>query len=146
MRYTYLAPAKPFKGYNLVKNTLDSMWNSGNRNFELNVFDKIDFPSEYMNVTERGYKYEDLKDIFSKTDILLAPSLWYETFGFTILEALSFDVPVIITKFVGSKDIICGCGKILELGNETELKSILENINKDTVIFYKEKIKKEINI
>ena len=32
--------------------------------------------------------------------------MWYETFGYTILEALSFGVPVITTCNVGAKDII----------------------------------------
>ena len=34
------------------------------------------------------------------------PSVWYETFGFTVLEALSYGVPVIVSENVGAKDLL----------------------------------------
>ena len=37
---------------------------------------------------------ETLKNI-SKAKYLIQPSIWYETFGLTIIEAMSFGVPVI---------------------------------------------------
>ena len=44
--------------------------------------------------------------VFEKTDVLILPSIWNETFGFTVLEALSYDVPVIVSSHAGSKDLI----------------------------------------
>ena len=61
--------------------------------------------SPYMNAHER-YNYDDLQTIFENTDVLIAPSILYETFGFTVLEALSYGVPVIISGNVGAKDIL----------------------------------------
>ena len=61
--------------------------------------------SPYIKIHER-YTYRDLKNIFDETDVLVCPSIWYETFGYTVLEALSYGVPVIISGTVGAKDIL----------------------------------------
>lgn len=77
------------------------------------------------------YSYADLEQIFEKTDVLIAPSVWYETFGYTVLEALSFGVPVIVSNTVGAKDIIPeGCGIILEDMDET-LEETLGSLTKE---------------
>ena len=39
-------------------------------------------------------------------DMLIVPSLCYETFGLVVLEALSFGVPVMVSATVGAKDIV----------------------------------------
>ena len=62
-------------------------------------------PSPYMKIHNR-YDYDQLEEIFDETDVLVAPSIWYETFGYTVLEALSYGVPVIVSGTVGAKDII----------------------------------------
>lgn len=67
-----------------------------------------------MRAHER-YTYEDLESIFDRTDILAVPSIWSETFGFVVLEALSNGVPVIISGTVGAKDILAeGAGIVIE--------------------------------
>jgi glycosyltransferase involved in cell wall biosynthesis len=78
------------------------------------VFFKPTELSPYIKTNDR-YSYDDLERIFEHTDVLVAPSIWYETFGFTVLEAMSFGVPVIVGGNVGAKDIIPnGAGIILE--------------------------------
>ncbi|MCD8155632.1 MAG: glycosyltransferase [Clostridiales bacterium] len=101
---TYLGPAKPFKGYNLLKGTLDKLWRSGKTDFELRIYNIVSNPSPYM-IMQDGYEYAELEEIFDNTDILVAPSVWCETFGFTVLEALSYAVPVIVSENVGAKDV-----------------------------------------
>ncbi len=58
----------------------------------------------------------ELERIMDYTDVLIAPrSVWYETFGYTVLEALSYGVPVVISGNVGAKDIVpYGAGLIIE--------------------------------
>ena len=47
--------------------------------------------------------------------MLVAPSVWHETFGFTVLEALSYGIPVVISGTVGAKDILApGAGIVVE--------------------------------
>lgn len=52
------------------------------------------------------YRYEELPQVMDTFDALVVPSQWYETFGFTVLEALGYGSPVIVTGNVGAKDLI----------------------------------------
>lgn len=84
--------------------------------------------SPYIKVHER-YTYKDLANIFEETDVLIAPSIWYETFGYTVLEALSYGVPVIISGTVGAKDILAeGAGIVVEDINAEKLCSVLQSL------------------
>jgi len=67
-----------------------------------------------MKVHDR-YTYAELEMIFDKTDLLIVPSVWYETFGFQVLEALSYGVPVLVSGNVGAQDILAdGAGIVIE--------------------------------
>ncbi len=121
----FLAPAKPYKGFNVLKEALDQLWNEGYYDFQLLVFSPVYNHSPYMVVKEDGYKQGELKEIMSSADILVAPSVWYETFGFTVLEALSYGVPVIVSDHVGAKDIVGQNGIIVKSGNSDQLKDAI---------------------
>lgn len=132
LRITFLSPAKPFKGFNILKTALDELWNSGKRDFELAVFSPVVDPSPYMRVTEDGFEQNQLKSILSDTDIVIVPSVWYETFGFTALEAVSYGVPVIVSDNVGAKDVIGDGGIVIEAGNVEALKKAILSLNRET--------------
>lgn len=104
LRIRYLGPQGGGKGFFLLKMALDELW-SKQRNFCLDIHFTPAEMSPYIKVHDR-YSYADLEKIFDETDILVAPSIWYETFGFTVLEALSYGVPVVISGNVGAKDIL----------------------------------------
>lgn len=128
LKITFLSQCNEGKGFNVLKKALDMLYNS-NKNFVLNVYDDIQSPTEYMNVKGK-YKYEDLKDIFEETDVLVAPSVWKETFGFTVLEALSYGVPVLISDRVGAKDIVLDkYGWIYKGKSYMEMYKILLNVS-----------------
>lgn len=105
VRLTFLGTPKPLKGFNVLEKVLDDLWNYGYRNFTLNLFGVMDNKKEYMNI-RNNYQYCDLEEIFDNTDVLIALSVGYETFGFTVLEALSYGVPIIISDTVGAKDLV----------------------------------------
>lgn len=128
LRITYLAPAKSFKGYNVLIKALNEIYEEGNIRFELNLFNQVNEILPYMKVKSHGYKYNDLEEIFEQTDVLITPSVWYETFGFTVIEALSFGVPVIVTENVGAKDIIGNCGWIVRANSAYELKKVINSL------------------
>lgn len=125
LRITCLAPAKPFKGFQVLRKALDEIWDSGEHDFELRVYSPVKNPAPYMRINENGFRPRDLKEIFKETDVLAAPSIWYETFGFTVLEAISFGTPVIVSDHVGAKDIIHDGGMIVKAGNIGDLKEAL---------------------
>lgn len=104
LRIRYLGGNSAAKGYYLLRDALDMLWEK-NRDFQLDInFDPAE-KRPYM-VCHGRYGYHELKAIFEESDILVCPSIWFETFGYTVLEALSFGVPVIISDSVGAKDIL----------------------------------------
>ena len=129
LRITSLAPAKPFKGYTILCQALDELWRDGKRNFELKIFSPVPKKRPYMMVQEEGFEYTQLGSIMADTDILVAPSVCYETFGFTVLEALSYGVPVIVSSHMGAKDIIENGGIVVEAGNSEALKNAIGSLN-----------------
>ena len=87
------------------------------------------------------YNYSDLEKIFDETDILVAPSVWYETFGYTVLEALSYGVPVLISDTVGAKDILAdGAGIVIEQMTKEKLLHEIEQLTPERL----EKMNEEI--
>lgn len=131
LKITYLGPKSKGKGFYLLKEVLDQEWHKGKRNFLLNIFFELDESSSYIKQHNR-YSYSQLPEILEKTDVVVAPSIFYETFGYTVLEALSYGVPVIISNNVGAKDIVLSkCGWIFEAGNESQLSKVFEDISKE---------------
>jgi len=106
LRLTYLGPAKPFKGFQFLIEVLDALWEQDVRKFELHLYTTTNTERPYITHCQDGYPYSQLEEIFEYTDLLVAPSVWYETFGFTVLEALSYGVPVLVSENVGAKDIL----------------------------------------
>lgn len=97
----------------LLRAALDNLWRV-RQDFSLNVYFQPNEVPPYM-VTHQRYDYSQLESIFEETDLLLAPSIWYETFGYTVLEALSFGTPVLISGSVGARDLIpADCGIVLD--------------------------------
>lgn len=138
LRITYLGPAGGAKGYFVLKEALDILWQeieNGDKfdwnTFSLQLFFEPREMSPYMKKGDR-YSYEQLDEIFDKTDVLIVPSMWYETFGYTVLEAISFGVPVMISETVGAKDILKdGTGIIIENINSDKIADTIKFLTKE---------------
>lgn len=105
IRITYLGPATVVKGFDWLIETLDNV-SLSNNNFFLNIYTYAPLERSYLKKHGDRYDYSQLENIMDESDILVAPSVCYETFGFTVLEALSYGVPVIVSESVGAKDLI----------------------------------------
>lgn len=127
LRIRYLGPMGEAKGYYVLIEALNKLWLE-RHDFVLDIHFT---PSEifpYMRIHSR-FTYNELESIFDCSDILIAPSKLYETFGYTVLEALSYGVPVIISSNVGAKDILAdGSGIILSEVNTEELYIVIKNL------------------
>lgn len=99
---------------------LDGLWKK-KQDFYLNVFFRNSELPPYIKQHDR-YSYDQLGKIMDKSDVVITPSIWYETFGYTVLEALSYGVPVIISDHVGAKDIVSKGGGII-FHDDQELKN-----------------------
>ena len=101
----YFGPISTRKGFYFLINVLDEIYNSGNDKFELHVHQNFLTDRKYIK-THPPYGKDEIKDAMDNIDILIIPSLWFETFGFTVLEALSFGVPVLVSENVGARDLV----------------------------------------
>ncbi len=105
LRIAYPSAARESKGFFMLKEVLDELWADGVRDFELQVYSKPRNVSGYMKVF--GYfESSQIDQVYENADLLVAPSLWYETYGFTVLEALCYAVPSLVTNRVGAKDLL----------------------------------------
>lgn len=82
-------------------------------------------------ITFHGFVPEEkLLELYKKANLLVVPSIWYETFGLIILESFKCGTPVIGSKIGSIPELIKGGynGFLFEAGNMDELKEILENL------------------
>lgn len=134
VRFGYLGPLTTHKGYNLFKAACDALWQNGQHDFEAHIFVQIDNPPPYM-ICHKPYNYKELPNVMDKFDILVTPSEWEETFGFTVLEALSYGIPAIVSTKVGAKDLIFeGKNGFIIMGNVQELEGHLKKLVENPAI------------
>ncbi len=91
---------------------------------ELNLENKVEF---------KGFIHPDRRsDIFFDSDVLLLPSE-NENFANSVAEAISFEVPVIISKDVALADFVTKfqCGVVLEESNPTMIAHAVIQVMKD---------------
>jgi len=138
---SYLTSCAEFKGFYMIKSVIAEL-NSEGYKIELNVYNDYQSKESYINSCGM-FRHEDLPNIYSNTDILVVPSLWYETFSFLVLEGFSFGVPVLLTTNVGAKDIIQEdiTGIIIEPSFDEIKKGIIKVYNNRELL---EKINKNI--
>lgn len=128
VRIGYLGPIIEHKGYFYLKKVCDEIYKERGNVFELHIFAKCQDKKEYL-INHGTYEYKDLPGVMDKFDILVVPSLMNETFGLTVLEAMSYGIPAIVTKHVGAKDIISNRtnGIIIE-PTSSDLKNTLNEV------------------
>lgn len=136
LKITYIGSIEKYKGLYFLLDVLEKLLENNINGWNLNIYGKnvnIDTDEFKGKVEIKGtYDYSELENIFKNTDILIVPSIWYETFGYIALEAFSYGVPVIITEFVGFKDmIIPEVTGIVIKAEEDELYGKLRTIIKD---------------
>ena len=135
IRLIYLAPIKQFKGFMILRDALDRLWDEGEKRFSLHVYcdEVIDRP--YI-VRHGRFAYEELPKVFDGGDVLVAPSVCHESFGFTVLEALSYGVPVLASDRVGAKDLVKGFGEVFCADSVSALYDTIKGLTPDKLSEY----------
>lgn len=75
-----------------------------------------------------SYCSDELPGVMESVDVLVVPSEFAETLGLAVLEALSYGRPVIMSEFVGAKDIVDEYGGGWVYTSEDELSGLLAAI------------------
>ncbi|MGX9918078.1 glycosyltransferase [Lactococcus petauri] len=103
-KITYIGQYAEFKGlYDFL--SLATSFKDSNIIFEIFGEDiDVELPQNVSN--RKRFSPDNIENIFKNIQLLVIPSRWKETFGFLSLEALSHEVPIIVSSSIGSKDII----------------------------------------
>ena len=136
LKITYIGSIEKYKGLFFLLDVLERLMKNNINAWNLNVYGRsvnIKTGKFLGKVKVKGtYDYGELEDIFKNTDLLIVPSIWYETFGYIALEAFSYGVPVILTDLVGFKDmIVSGVTGIIIKAHRGELYNNLQTIIND---------------
>lgn len=119
-----------YKGFGVLKEALDNLYLQGMRDIECHVYFN---PKEKLPpyiISHRPFKENEAFGIYNNIDILVLPSIWKETFGMVVPEALSYGVPVIVSDNAGAKELLKEnntMGIIVKPTHE-ELQSVLSEI------------------
>lgn len=133
------------KGLSILEAALHNLCNN---NWELSLFgdDYIDHIMDNREIVKGRYEPKNLKIIFDSSDVLVVPSIWCETFGLVVIEALSMGLPVIVSNVVGSSMIVKEIDEYLiyDYNNPLALSRILDNFF--DLVYYNNLSKKFMNI
>ena len=106
LKRIFLGNDSMHKGLSQLLLALESIDTSLENSWLLDIWG-VEGESNYSNIVYKGkYSYNMLEVIFGEADLLVIPSMCYETFAFVGLEAYSNGVPVLSTNLVGFNDLI----------------------------------------
>lgn len=128
LKIGFMSPQTEEKGYFVLLEVLDNLY-SKNYKFTLDVFFKSIQNRNYI-IEHEPYTYQQLNDIYKNIDVIIIPSKT-ESFGFTLLEAISFGVPAIVSEGVGASFILKNNDVGYVYKDKEELEKIVEKILKD---------------
>ena len=129
----------PYKGLIPLCNIIQELRLEGIENIKLHVYGSTKKKGYDFVVYHDAYRSEDLESVYGAMDILVVPSIWNETFGMVVPEAISYGVPVLVRKNVGAVDIVKKAKKQIGIivSDDLELKDKLRELAKNSAILQK---------
>lgn len=118
------------KGFDILKDVINNLYLQGMEDIECHVYfnPKERLPPYF--ISHRPFHENEAYKVYNNIDILVLPSLWKETFGMVVLEALSYGVPVIVSEKVGARELLqenSNMGIVVKPKRE-ELQSVLKDV------------------
>lgn len=122
----YIGPYDEKKGFYVYTQVLKKLdiKNKFEAHFYGDIVDQPIFKENYC-INHGILTVDELNEEYNKLDLLVVPSLWHETFGYVVLEALLRGVPCLVSSNVGAKDLL---PKNWIFDSESELKKLLEEL------------------
>lgn len=100
---------------------------------------------DHRILNQGRYSKSQLETVFSSMDVLVVPSIWPETFGFVVEEALAYGIPVLCSSRVGAKILVIDSrfglvfdakdytalsDKIIEMSDPSVYSSIIDDLHR----------------
>ena len=127
IKFGYIGPYDDKKGFFELCKVLTEI-RTHHRNFEVHFYGDILTKPIFSKdwVVNHGVPPSDqMYRAYKNIDVLVVPSLWHETFGFSVLEALSYGDICLVSENVGAKDLV---DQEYIFKSESDLSNILEKI------------------
>ena len=140
LRLGFIGSEAPFKGLPMLKDVIGMLNQEGfSDRIELHVYGGRTGQDELLpNVIFKGrFTSAMMEQVFDDMDLLVVPSIWYETFSLVALEALSFGTCVIVSDRVGAKDIVSQYDSRFVVSSREELHDMLASLLDDRSFFSK---------
>lgn len=141
----YIGPYDKKKGFYLYTQILEKI--KVKNQFKANFYGDIaerDILKNKPFINHGILSQKNLNKEYKKLDLIVVPSLWHETFGYVVLEALLNGVPCLVSNNVGAKDLLPDSWIF---DNENELNSILSDlINNPLKLQYMKEQIKQLNL
>ena len=134
LRLGFIGSEAPYKGLPILRRVIKDLNNMGlSQRVELNVYGgRTGNDLELNNVFFKGrFNNAQMKVVYDTMDLLIVPSVCYETFSLITLEALQYGVPVLVSDNVGAKDVVRDFAPQFIFRDEVELKRLLNIIIQD---------------
>lgn len=141
----FIGSETPYKGLPLLKRVISRLNKLGYEDsLTLKIYGgRIAVDGILPNVFYCGkFAQAEMKEIYSEMDLLVVPSIWYETFSLATIEALQYGVPVLVSDKVGAKDFVRKYDSRFIFKSEEGLFNIIHEIidNKDLLREYNRRI------
>ncbi|MFI3285206.1 MAG: glycosyltransferase [Rikenellaceae bacterium] len=128
LKLIFIGSTTIYKGFPLLQEVLQELLDDGYKDWQLDVWGATG-TSDCENIKFNGfYKSYELSKIFHSDGVLIAPSVWNETFSLITLEALSYGIPTIVSSTVGAKDIVAQYDPWFIFADKVELKERLRTL------------------
>ena len=106
---SYLGGKRMEKGYNIVRELVKRI-NSMGKNYDATLYirgDDKDFSpyTDSLDIVVRSY-FENIKEVYENSFLVLIPSIWPETLSYTAIEALGYGALVLAFNIGGLPEVI----------------------------------------
>lgn len=125
------------KGIDILLNAFSKLQDTDTVKWELELWgDDYSSIADGNRIHNHGkYEIERIETVFASMDLLVVPSLWWETFGFVVIEALAYGLPVVCSDRVGACMLLkdTPTNFIYQADDANELRSIIENLSQKEI-------------
>lgn len=129
LRLLFVGDTNYFKGLPYLIEVIDSMEEPIKEKLSVTTIgNKVNRP--YCRVIP-PYNSSDVTEVLQEYDAVIYPSMWFETFGFGVIEAYHAGRLSIVSKFVGGSDVINKANAGFVFNDEEQLKDILVSLTKN---------------
>lgn len=145
LKLGFIGSESPYKGFPMLKRVIEQLNKEGfKEKISLSVYGGRNGNDDVCaNVMYKGrFNTMQMEAVYNSMDLLVVPSICNETFGFTVLEAIQYGVPVLVSSKVGAKDVVKQYASQFVFETENDLYIILCRLinNREELAAYNQKI------